>query len=70
MGVGLPGLIEDIINVLPLDKLKVLIEKKLETHEHFKILYTLIHSYEIRVSIHCVDLTYVNCCLCYVHTSV
>jgi hypothetical protein len=69
-GVGIPGLIEDVITVLPLDELKVLIEKKVETKEYVKILYTVIHSPEFMVSIHGVYLTYVSCCLCYGHTCV
>jgi hypothetical protein len=69
-GVGINGLIDDVIAVLPLDDLKALFEKKMETREYFKTLLTAIHSPEFLVSIHCVYLTYVSCCLCYVHTSV
>jgi hypothetical protein len=54
MGVGLPGLIEDITRVLPFDKWNDLIEKKMQTDEHFKMLYTHFNCYEFMVSIHCV----------------
>jgi len=69
-GVGIYGLIEDVTAVLPLDELKVLLEKKLETREYIKALVTVMHSPVIVVSIQCVYLPFVSCQLSYVHTSV
>jgi hypothetical protein len=70
MGVGIYGLIDDVFAVLPLDDLKALFDKKLETREYFKNMVTCLKSPVFVVSIHCVYLIYVSCCLCYVHTSV
>jgi hypothetical protein len=69
-GVGINGLIEDLLAVLPLEELKALFDLKLETSEYFKALVEGIQSEEFAVSIHCVYLSYVSCCLWYVHTSV
>ena len=54
MGVGIYGLIDDVIAVLPLHELKTLFEKKVETREYFKALVTVIHSPVFMVSIKCV----------------
>jgi hypothetical protein len=70
MGVGIYGLIDDVIAVLPLDELKALFEKKMETREYFRTLVTPFKSPVFMVSNHFVYLIYVSCCLCYVHTSV
>jgi hypothetical protein len=71
MGVGFQGLIDDVIAVLPpLDGLKALYEKEMEIRECLKTLYTAIYSPVFRVSIHFVYLTFISCCLGYVHTSV
>ena len=70
MGVGIYGLIDDVIAVLPIDDLKVLIDIKIETREYLKTLVTHIHSPVIVVSIHFVYLNFVSCCLCYVQTFV
>jgi len=69
MGVGIYGFIDDVIAVLPLDELKALFEKKVETREYFKALVTVIHSPVFMVSIQSVYLPNVSCCLCHVHTS-
>jgi len=69
MGVGIYGLIDDVVAVLPLDDWTALFEKKMETKEFFKTLVTAIHSPVFMVNIHCVYLN-VSCCLCNVHTSV
>jgi len=69
-GVGLSGLFQDIAAVLPLDELKALFNYKLETSKDFQALVAGIQSEEFSVSIHCVYLSYVSCCLWYVHTSV
>jgi hypothetical protein len=70
MGIGMYGLIDDVIAVLPLDDLKALFYMKMESREYFKTIFTTIHSPVFAVSIHCVYLNFVGCCLCYVHTSV
>jgi hypothetical protein len=70
MGVGIYGLIDDVFAVIPLDDLKALFDKKVETREYFKTLVTALQSPVFVVSVHCVNLIYVSCCLCYVHTSV
>ena len=69
-GSGLKGLIDDIIAVLPLDELKALFNEKLETSPDFQALVAGIQSPEFAVSIHCVYLSYVSCCLWYVYTCV
>ena len=70
MGVGFYGLIRDVVAVLPLEDWAALVDKILQTKESYKTLVTLIHPTELMVTIHCVYLIYVNCCLCYVHKSV
>jgi len=70
MGVGIYGLIDDVIALLPLDDLKELFDKKMETREYFKAVVTVMHSPVFMVSIQCIYLPNVSCCLCYVHTSV
>jgi hypothetical protein len=70
MGVGIYGLIADVINVLPLDDFKALIHKKMDTRKYIKTLVTVLKSPEFVVSIHCFYLNFVSCCLCYVQTSV
>ena len=71
MGVGIHGLVDDVIAVLPFDDLKALFDKT-ETRKYFKAMFTAIHSPAFMVSIYCVHLTYVCscCCLFYVQTSV
>jgi hypothetical protein len=68
MGVGIYGLIDDVIAVIPLNDLAVFLDKKMETGEFFKNLLSAIRSLDVMVNIHCVYLN-VSCCLCYVHTS-
>jgi hypothetical protein len=51
-GVGISGLIDDIIAVLPIDDLKALFDEKLETSEAFKAFYETIQSPEFAVTIH------------------
>jgi len=70
MGVGIYGLIDDVIALLPLNDLKTLIDNKLETRDYLKTLLTALKSPVFVVSIHWVYLNFVSCCLCYVHTSV
>jgi hypothetical protein len=70
MGVGIYGLIDDVVAVLPVDDLKALFYMKMETREYLKTVVTTIHSPVFVVSIHCVYLNFVGCCLCYAHTSV
>jgi hypothetical protein len=67
-GVGLNGLIDDVIKVLPVDEFKALFDKKLQTSPEFQALVAAIQSHEFVVSIHRVYLSYVSCCLWYVHT--
>jgi hypothetical protein len=69
-GVGFSGLIEDIIAILPVDELKALFDEKIQTSPEFQALIAGIQSPEFAVSIRCVYLSYVSCCLGYVHTSV
>jgi hypothetical protein len=70
MGVGIYGLIDDVFAVFPLNDLKVLFDKKMETRGYFKTLFTAFKSPVFVVSIHCVYLNFVTCCLCYIHNSV
>ena len=70
MGVGIYGLIDDVIGELAADGLKALFDMKMETREYFKILVTGLKSPVFVVSIQLVYLNFVSCCLCYVHTSV
>jgi chemotaxis signal transduction protein len=70
MGVGIYGLIDDVYAVLPIEDLKALFDMKMKTREYFKTIVTTIRSPEFVVSIHCVSLNFVSCCLCYMHTSV
>jgi len=70
MGVGIYGLIEDVIAVLPLNDLKALFEVKMETREYFKALVTHIRSPVFMVSIQCVYLPNVSYCVIHLHTSV
>jgi hypothetical protein len=69
MGVGIYGLIEDVIAVLPLNDLEALFEVKMETREYFKALVTCIRSPVFMVSIQCVYLPNVSYCLIHLHTS-
>ena len=69
MGVGIIGLIDDVIAVLPLEDFAALLDKKMETGEFFKTLVTAIHFPVFRVNIHSVYM-HVSCFLCYVHNSV
>ena len=69
-GVGINGLLQDLLDVLPLEELKALFDSKLQTSEYFKAFVEGIQSEEFAVSIHCIYLSYVSCCLWYVHTSV
>jgi hypothetical protein len=69
MGVGIYGLIDDVIADIPLDDLKALSDKEMEIREYFKTLIAALKSPAFVVSIHCVYLN-VSCCLCYVHSSV
>ena len=54
MGVGIYGLIDDVIAVLPFHDLTALLDKKMETRRFVKILVTAIHSPLCMVNIHCV----------------
>ena len=51
-GVGIYGLIDDVTAVLPLEDLKALLHKKMETRIYFKIPVTALKSPVLRVSIH------------------
>ena len=68
MGVGIRGLINDVVAVLPIDDWAALLDKKLETEEFFQNLVTANLSSAFVVSIHFVYVN-VSCCLFYVHTS-
>jgi hypothetical protein len=70
MGVGIYGLIDDVFAVLPVDDLKELFYMKMDTREYFKTVVTNIQTPVFVVSIHCVYLNFVGCCLCYAQTSV
>jgi hypothetical protein len=48
-GVGISGLIDDIIAVLPIDDLVALIQQKLATSEDFRHYYEIILSPEFQV---------------------
>jgi len=48
-GVGIYGLIDDVFAVLPLNDLKELYYKKIETREYFKAVVTFIQSPVFRV---------------------
>ena len=58
-GVGIGGLVEDMIAALSLDDMKALFYKKMETKEHYKALVTVIQTPEFTVSNLCVYVTYV-----------
>jgi len=60
-GVGVSGLLEDVLAVLPLDNLKALFDEKVQTSKDFQALIAGIQSPEFAVSIHCVYLSYVSC---------
>ncbi|XP_069704566.1 uncharacterized protein [Periplaneta americana] len=47
-GVGINGLIDDVIAILPVDELKALFQEKLETSPDFKALYDAIRSPEFQ----------------------
>jgi len=70
MGVGIYGLIRDVVAVLPLDDLTAFLDNKMGTKEFFKTLITTIRPSVLMVNIHCVYFNFVSCCLWYVHTSV
>ena len=53
-GVGFPGLIDDVIAVLPLQDMTAFLDNKMETGEFFKTLLTAIRPPEFTVNIHCV----------------
>jgi hypothetical protein len=69
-GVGIKGLLDDLIAVIPLDDLKALFEQKKQTSPDFQVVIAAIQSPEFKVSIHCVYFSYVSFCLWYVHTSI
>jgi hypothetical protein len=69
-GVGINGLIDDILAILPVDALKTLYDYKVQNSPDFKELDDAIHGPEFAVSIHCFYLSQVSCCLWYVHTCV
>ncbi|XP_069688223.1 protein G12-like [Periplaneta americana] len=48
-GVGINGLIDDVIAILPVDELKALFPEKMETSPDFKALYDAIRSPEFQV---------------------
>ncbi|KAJ4440685.1 hypothetical protein ANN_08833 [Periplaneta americana] len=48
-GVGINGLIDDVIAILPVDELKALFQEKLETSPDFKALYDAIRSPEFQI---------------------
>jgi hypothetical protein len=50
-GVGVSGLIDDVIAVLPLEELRALFDNKLETSQDFKELVEAIQSPEFAVNI-------------------
>ena len=66
-GVGIYGLIDDEIAVLPLNNLTAFVQKETETREFFRTLVTAFHSPEFTVNIHCVywmsTTAYVMCIL-------
>jgi len=70
MGVGIYGLIDDVVAVLPVSELKTLFDKKMKTSKDFRTLVTAIHSPEYAVIILCFYFSYISCCLSYVHSSV
>jgi hypothetical protein len=67
-GFGLNGLIDDVINVLPVHEFKALFDEKMQTSPVFQALVAAIQSPEFVVSIRCVYLSYVSYCLWCVHT--
>ena len=68
MGVGIIGLVDDVIAALPLEDLAPLLDKELKTGEFFETLITVIPFPVFRVNIHSVYM-HVSCFLCYVLTS-
>jgi hypothetical protein len=53
-GVGIYGLIDDEIAVLPLNNLTAFVQKETKTREFFRTLVTAFHAPEFTVNIHCV----------------
>ena len=49
-GTGLQGLIDDVLAVIPIDKLKALFDEKLESSPDFKALYDAIRGEEFQVT--------------------
>jgi hypothetical protein len=70
MGVGIYGLIDDVIAVVALDDLKVLLVMKMESRLYIKTLVKTIRSPVLVVSIHFVYFYFDSRCFCYAHTSV
>jgi hypothetical protein len=70
MGVGIYGLISNMISVLPLDELKAFYDEKMETREYFKTLVKVVKSPVVMVSNHYFHLYQLLLMLCYVHTCV
>jgi len=66
-GVGVSGLVNDVLALIPVDELKALFQEKLQSSPDFQAFVKAVQSAEFQVSIY---LSYVSCCLWYVHTSV
>ena len=67
-GVGVYGLMTDVIAVLPLDDFKAYFDKKMENREYLKTMVTALKSM-LMVSIHFLYFNFIRCCFCYVHNS-
>jgi len=67
-GVGVYGLMKDVIAVLPLEDLKAYVDKKMENREYLKTLVTPLKSL-VLVSIHFCYYNFNSFCLCCVHNS-
>ena len=56
-----------MIAAFPLDEVKALFYKKVQSSQLYKALVPAIQTPECKVSIHCVYLSYVSCCFWCVH---
>ena len=56
-GAGFQGLKDDVIAAFPLNEMKALLYKKMETNELYKALVTAIRDHDFTVSIICVYLS-------------
>jgi hypothetical protein len=62
-GVGINGLIDDVLAILPIHELHALFEEKLNSSPDFKALIEAIQSPEFKVNFQNLNLDYKSCCI-------